>query len=243
MNKPDEDSHTKLQDDHETIDLYNFGKPGNIDTAHIPPRTTSLTSFATLEAEELQFTRWYRVRHILSKALFSRVYFVLYFIIIAISLFLLIWNLVNFWDHPKEIWYMILEGFINFSLVVDVIARMIVEGTTYFKKWFNYLDMFLTALCVVLFVIYVISVQGSVQEAVGQNLDVIIILLRLAAQIPRVILFIRNQSKRHKIAKEQAKGIDLTSSNVDLDFTLGETYISERDSVTSNEEEDRKNYV
>jgi hypothetical protein len=154
MNKPDEDSHTKLQDDHETIDLYNFGKPGNIDTAHIPPRTTSLTSFATLEAEELQFTRWYRVRHILSKALFSRVYFVLYFIIIAISLFLLIWNLVNFWDHPKEIWYMILEGFINFSLVVDVIARMIVEGTTYFKKWFNYLDMFLTALCVVLFVIY-----------------------------------------------------------------------------------------
>jgi hypothetical protein len=87
------------------------------------------------------------------------------------------------------------------------------------------------------------SVQGSVQEAVGQNLDTIIILLRLAAQIPRVILFIRNQSKRHKIAKEQAKGIDLTSSNVDLDFTLGETYISERDSVTSNEEEDRKNYV
>jgi hypothetical protein len=51
------------------------------------------------DAEILNFSRLDRVRHFLTRILYSKAYFVLYFLVIGLSLFLLVWNFVKFWDQ------------------------------------------------------------------------------------------------------------------------------------------------
>jgi hypothetical protein len=199
-----------------------------------PPnaRHSSSVSFADLEAEELQFTRLDRARHLISRILYSKFYFAFYFLIIALSLFLLVWNFVKFWDHPRDVWYIILEGFVTFSLVVDVVARIFVEGKLYFGKCVNWLDLFLTTFCVASFILYMVSVHGSLSEQLGQNFDVVIIILRFIAQVPRMILFVRNQRKRQRITSRRFVDLNNVSSvDLNLDFTLGNSQPEHKDNL------------
>jgi hypothetical protein len=144
------------------------------------------------------------------------------------------------------LWYIILEGFVTFSLVVDVLSRMLMEGVRYFKQVLNWIDMLLTLVCIAFFILYLVSVHGTLSEQLGQNFDIVIIVLRFVAQVPRIILFIRNQRKRQLVNANQY--IDLgplgTSSASSLDFTLERAQQDQKDLDTPVilEDQDRKNY-
>ncbi|KAL0486781.1 cation channel protein [Acrasis kona] len=173
-------------------------------------------SLAALEAEELNYSATDKFRHTLSRIVYSKVYWLFFFVIIALNIALLIYNVVKLLDHPKEWWYITLEFIINGFLVLDVVVRIIVEGQTYFRKWLNWLDLILTASCVISLIVYLISVQGSFEEGVGEVFDIVLVILRFATQVPRIILFIRNQWKRRDVFKKQY--IDLgESAEVNLD--------------------------
>jgi hypothetical protein len=106
--------------------------------------------------------------------------------------------------------------------------------------------MLLTLVCIAFFILYLVSVHGTLSEQLGQNFDIVIIVLRFVAQVPRIILFIRNQRKRQLVNANQY--IDLgplgTSSASSLDFTLERAQQDQKnlDTPVILEDQDRKNY-
>lgn len=155
----------------------------------IRPRTFSTLSDLNLNQEVKQIS----FHDYLSRFMYSKMYWIIFLILILISIFLLIWTFVKR-GRPKEIWFIFLEGVITFTLCAEIILRILLERRMYLKSCLNWVDFVITFMCLVSFVLFILSAQGSFEKELGGILETCLILFRYITQILRIISLIRHQN-------------------------------------------------
>lgn len=63
----------------------------------------------------------------LKKIMYSKAYWVFCICMIIVCVGLLIWTIIQ-GGHPRQLWFVLLEGLVNVLLVAEVIFRMLLEG-------------------------------------------------------------------------------------------------------------------
>eukprot|EP01135_Chromosphaera_perkinsii_P004417 Nk52_evm20s280 gene=Nk52_evmTU20s280 len=154
-----------------------------------------------------RLTRVERLTYSANRFLVSSGYYVVCAINIALILIVMIWTI--FKKYPKSPYFFMIEIIINTILVAEVSIRILAMGwRTYFQSWFNRFDVFVTSLCLITFVVYLI---GAFQtgEAGGSYVEEI---------IASLILVIRNLLMIFRLAILLNDKRKQTSSSANVDF-------------------------
>eukprot|EP00301_Raphidiophrys_heterophryoidea_P015329 c2390_g1_i1.p1 GENE.c2390_g1_i1~~c2390_g1_i1.p1 ORF type:complete len:163 (+),score=33.62 c2390_g1_i1:233-721(+) len=108
-------------------------------------------------------------------------------------------------DHAS--WFIVLEGIVNLTLVLEVFIRMSGQGQAYWKVCSNAFDFIVMTFCVSAFLAYLRRARSTASEAD----DVTIALLRVfrdISQFLRLMLFVKNRHHANQLSEEPL--LDLT---------------------------------
>lgn len=138
-------------------------------------------------------TRGSRVVALANRVLFSRIYAVLYFFLIAANLALIVWIIsdlaVNGELRPvSNPGFAVLEVFVNVFLVAEVTLRYVAMRERFFASWANRIDVAVVFVSVTALVFYFAS-SSLVEEAV----TTVVVIFRYVIQLARLVVLIKNR--------------------------------------------------
>lgn len=112
-----------MQTQQEASNLQQAANNTNVEEQDEEPLLATTNSDSSATSLHFQFT----IRDALKKIMYSRVYWIFCLIMIIICIFLLLWTIIQ-GGHPRQLWFILLEGVVNILLVTEVLFRIILEG-------------------------------------------------------------------------------------------------------------------
>lgn len=107
------------------------------------------------------------------------------------------------------------EVLINAVLFGEVLVSMYVFRRAYFRDWMNIVDLVVTSLCFVFFIVFLIEEEENNKEWEDlSEIDTFLLIFRYAFQIMRLCILVRNGRNRSKILT-QGK-VDFNSNEAKL---------------------------
>jgi hypothetical protein len=117
------------------------------------------------------------IKERISHILYSKNFWIFYVFMISISIIILIWTIYKK-GHPREWWFIILEGFLILLMVTEISLRILVKGFSYFNEKLNIFDFIVTTLCLISFIIFIFSVHKSINEEIDEFLESFMMIFR-----------------------------------------------------------------
>ena len=130
---------------------------------------------------------------------------IFYMILIAVTLVLTIteWSNPEFVNHNAVI---VLEAIINSALIAEVTTSILAAGLDYFNYLFNIIDLILTIVCSIFFIIFLSKLaanDSTESEGISLELDGIFLILRYIVQFTRMILLFYRGRKTHEMVEQE----------------------------------------
>ncbi|ORX58489.1 hypothetical protein BCR36DRAFT_408996 [Piromyces finnis] len=126
------------------------------------------------------------MKNIANRIIHSRKYALFYIFVIILSLIVLI---TSFNTKCLSTIYLLMDYFINISLIIEVLLRINALGKNYWKSFLNIIDIIIVPLCVITLIYLTVDDCSNRQEKIADN---IIIGVRNGLQLFRLVLLIKN---------------------------------------------------
>jgi len=143
--------------------------------------------------------------------LYSKLYGLFYIGMIVLNVALIFWLIGSAiaekkFVPPQSNAFLALEIIVNIVLIVEILIRACSQGKKYFGSKANLFDFGIMLLCILALGIYPITALASVEY---RSFTVILMGVRYAAQLLRLVLMINNQRVTHKQQTANTAIIDL----------------------------------
>lgn len=130
----------------------------------------------------------------LTRFYFSPLIKIFYLILITMSISTLIYGLIDLARSINSVWLMSVEIFISICVVADVVARVIMQGTSnFFMSCTNMFDVVVSVISIAFIV--VTSVRFREVEEIESIAGIAFLVIRNVAQLIRILFFIKSQRK------------------------------------------------
>jgi len=153
-----------------------------------------------------------RCRIYANRVQYSRQYLVLYGFMIAVSLGLLVWVVIEAdypLKHPARWVFVIADSCVTAFILLELSVNMGATGCRRFwKLWSNWFDFTVTALCVGVLAMQALGPTADLEEE--EEFETVILTCRYAAQITRLSMMIKNLNRQ-----ATQKELDIAFQDVD----------------------------
>ena len=125
-------------------------------------------------------------KNVANRIIHSRKYTIFYTFVIILSIIVLI---TSFNTKCLSTVYLLMDYFINISLIAEVLLRINALGKNYWKSFLNIIDIIIVPLCIITLIYLTVDDCSNHQEKIADN---IILGVRNGLQLFRLILLIKN---------------------------------------------------
>eukprot|EP00743_Colponemidia_sp_Colp-15_P003995 GILK01004307.1.p1 GENE.GILK01004307.1~~GILK01004307.1.p1 ORF type:complete len:230 (-),score=41.52 GILK01004307.1:174-815(-) len=162
-----------------------------------------------------------------NRVYFSKLYTCLYLLVIVLNTFAIIWTLRSPKGYPSEVWFIIIEIFINITILGEVALRMVTQRRKYWTSCSNIFDVFVMALCITALILYL---RGpSTEEEVEDIAADFMVAFRNGIQYLRLIMFLKNRGKN----KPPVDNIDFSPWDKTKSYQQEASFVYEEDKSPS----------
>lgn len=126
---------------------------------------------------------------------FSRAYAYSYSVVLALSIFLLVWVIIEN-DYPLghvvKFWvFVILDSIVTLFVVLEIAVSLLAQGRQNFcMQWSNHADMAVALLCVVALLLHVLGPAAELDLDI-EELESVVLVVRYVAMLARLVLIVR----------------------------------------------------